>query len=80
MFIHVGGETIVYSRELIAILDAHLREAPATREFLATARRHPGVEEIGGGEPKAIIVTDSRVYLSPVSPLTLKRRKEAQIS
>lgn len=78
VFIHVGGDTIIEQRRLIAILDAQIRDAPATREFLATARRHPGVEDVTGGEAKSIIVTDRRVYLSPVSPLTLKRRSPFQ--
>lgn len=74
MYIHVGGDTMVERRRLIAILDAHIRDAPATREFLATARRHPGVEDVSEGDPKSIVITDHRVYLSPISPLTLRRR------
>jgi hypothetical protein len=32
-----------------------------------------------GGEPKSLIITDSAVYISPISPQTVKRRAEMGI-
>lgn len=78
LFLHVGGDAVVSMSRIIAILD--LRSAAAgqdTRDFLALSRQERTVLDISmDGNPKSLILTDSEIYLSPISSQTLKRRGE----
>jgi hypothetical protein len=74
MFIHIGGDTMVRLREVIGIFDAQARENPATAELLSRLEREGAMEVVDVGEIKSYVVTDCKVYGSPISSLTLKRR------
>jgi len=41
---------------------------------VAHARKNREVETIGDEEPKSIVVTEEKVYYSPISSSTLKKR------
>lgn len=75
MFLHLGGDTMVSFEEIISIINAeHAMGANSTKEFLKQAARHERVERLDGDNYKSIIVTPTKVYLSPISSLTLKKR------
>ncbi|HHV61158.1 MAG TPA: DUF370 domain-containing protein [Firmicutes bacterium] len=77
MFLHLGGDVSVSTKELIAILDMSLTaRSGATGEYLKAIREDGLVKDVSGGSPKSIVITDGHVYLSAISPLTLKRRAE----
>lgn len=72
MFLHIGGDVSVPAEDIILILD--LKSAGtgvATKEFLEISHDEGLVAEVGGAEPKSLILTAKRAYLSPISSLTL---------
>lgn len=75
MFIHLGGDVMVPSKEVIAICDLRMRDsADSTREFLNVAEEEGFVVVIDENESKSFVVTTRKVYYSPISSLTLKKR------
>ncbi|MBX6395567.1 MAG: DUF370 domain-containing protein [Alicyclobacillaceae bacterium] len=75
MFIHLGGDIMVPAKEVIAILDAKMTEVcDDTRNFLHLADEDGFVVRIEPGEGKSLVITTRKVYISPISSLTLKKR------
>ena len=77
MFIHIGGETIVNLHRLIGIFDIHVEESPNTKEFIKNAKNSGAVEIVDQGDIKSCVVTDNKIYYSPISSVTLKKRAVA---
>jgi len=75
MYIHLGGEKIIRTSQVVAIFDISIEQSSKlSRQFMAQAQKNRGVETIGEEEPKSIVVTEERVYYSPISTSTLKKR------
>ena len=74
MFVHLGAETIISHKELIAILHWKAASAGASKEFIKRARELGQLADLSDGDPKALVITAARVFLSPVSPSALKKR------
>ncbi|WP_276356536.1 extracellular matrix regulator RemB [Cohnella caldifontis] len=75
MYIHLGGEKIIRTSQVVAIFDISIEHSSKlSRQFVAQAQKNRGVETIGEEEPKSIVLTDDRVYFSPISSSTLKKR------
>ncbi|WP_123042656.1 extracellular matrix regulator RemB [Cohnella candidum] len=75
MYIHLGGEKIIRTSQVVAIFDISIEQSSKlSRQFVAQAQKNRGVETIGEEEPKSIVVTEERVYYSPISTSTLKKR------
>lgn len=74
MFIHLGGDKVIRSSELIAIFDMTIDEAKISRQFLNESANLKTSEKIGDEEPKSLVVTESKIYYSPISSTTLKKR------
>ncbi len=75
MYIHLGGEKIIRTSQVVAILDVSIEQSSKlSRQFVAEAQKNRKVETIGEEAPKSIVVTDERVYYSPISTATLKKR------
>ncbi|MGZ4106969.1 MAG: extracellular matrix regulator RemB [Tumebacillaceae bacterium] len=75
MFIHLGGDVMVQSKDVIAIFDVKMKySADATKEFLNVADEEGFVVVIDQSESKSFVVTTRKVYYSPISSLTLKKR------
>lgn len=75
MFIHLGGDTMVNSEKIIAILNADcVLGANSSKEFLKKAQEEGFIANLDQEEYKSIIITDKDIYLSPISTLTLKKR------
>ncbi len=75
MYIHLGGEKIVRVSEVVAIFDVSIEQfSKLTQQFLEHLRQAKRAETIGDEEPKSIVVTADKVYYSPISSATLKRR------
>jgi len=77
MYIHLGGEKVIRSRELIAIFDIG-SDRPSTlpMELLTDSKREGKVEKIGDEDPKSLVVTETKLYYSPISSTTLKKRSK----
>jgi hypothetical protein len=77
MFLHVGADVVVSVKHVVAIFDLRSStRAEATREFIRLAHNDKQITDIAGGEPKSLVLTDSRIYLSPISSLTLMKRAD----
>ncbi|ANY66560.1 extracellular matrix/biofilm biosynthesis regulator RemA family protein [Paenibacillus algorifonticola] len=75
MYIHLGGEKIIRAAELVAIFDISIEQSSKlSKQFVAGARKRKDVETIGEEEPKSIVVTKQKIYYSPISSSTLKKR------
>lgn len=79
MFLHLGAEVSVYAGDLIGILDYRLSEFDSFKEFLAFSEWNSQVV-ILEGKTKSIVITDGKIYLTPVSRATLVRRWENYIA
>lgn len=75
MFIHLGANIIVPTKEVIAIIDVKMKKtAESMVEFLDVADEEGFVINIDEGETKSYVITSKNVYFSPISSMTLKKR------
>lgn len=76
MFLHLGGEVTVPQKEILGIFDFEAAiKSPVTKEFLDLARSDKLVVEIAGFQQvKSFIITNSKVFFSPISSTTLQKR------
>lgn len=80
MFLHIGGEFIVFIKDIIAIVDMEKSTiSQDTRNFLKTAEEEGFIVNVVENElPKSFVITQSRhksnIYLSPISTSTLLKR------
>jgi len=75
MFLHVGGDFVVPTDDIIAIIDANLAEiSPVTREFIELVKSEKKITDITNGNPKSYVLTEERLIVSPISSLTLQKR------
>ncbi len=79
MFLHIGGDVVIPMKNIIAVMDIDTTTlSKDTREFLKTAEEEGFVESICNDLPKSFIIAEidkkSKVYLSPISSLTLQKR------
>ncbi|SEU08026.1 extracellular matrix regulator RemB [Paenibacillus sp. NFR01] len=75
MYIHLGGEKIIRSSELIAIFDISIeKSSKISKQFIACSLQDKRLERIGDEEAKSIVVTKNTIYYSPISSSTLKKR------
>ncbi|MGB9661946.1 MAG: extracellular matrix regulator RemB [Moorellaceae bacterium] len=73
MYLHVGRDTVVPLREIVAILDYQkFKHSTLNKEFWAVRNRKPPAKE---GTVKSFIVTvDNKIYYSNISSTTLAKR------
>jgi len=75
MYVHIGGEKIVRSSEIIAIFDIAIdNSSKISNQFLQHAKENKEVDYISEEEAKSIILTKHKVIYSPISSSTLKKR------
>ncbi|MNP54101.1 hypothetical protein D3C76_1486310 [compost metagenome] len=75
MYIHLGGEKVIRSSELVAIFDISIeKSSKISKQFVSHAIKDKNVLRIGEEEAKSIVVTESMVYYSPISSATLKKK------
>lgn len=75
LFIHVGGDIILRSKEIIFILNQDIRDIPSdTLRFLEMEEKKKEKVVISKDYIKSIIITNDKIYYSPVSTLTLNKR------
>jgi len=74
MFLHLGSDTIIPLREVIAMVDMKAARAPVNAPFLDFAASRGRVTDVTDGPAKTVVLTDRGVFLSAISSLTLKKR------
>ncbi len=79
MFLHLGSDVVVNSKDVIAILDLDVTStSKITREFLRVAEDEGFVVNVSEDLPKSFVIAEidkeSRVFVSPISSATLLKR------
>ncbi len=79
MFLHLGGDTVIAQKDIIAIFDLdNTSISKITREFLHVAEDEGFVVNVSDDLPKSFILAEinneSRVFVSPISTATLLKR------
>lgn len=78
MYLHLGQESILRTKEILGIFDLDTASLSRdTRAYLAAAQREGRVVTVADELPKSFIVTAEKpytVYLSQISAGTLKKR------
>lgn len=83
MYIHLGDDTTVSDSSVIGIFDIeNTSVGKITKEFLSAAEKRGSTEYVSYEMPKAYVVCDDKedgekVYVTQVSPLTLRRRADS---
>jgi hypothetical protein len=75
MYIHIGEDFNVKSKDIIAIVDKQSGDSSLlVKEFL---KKHEGnLINLAKNSFKSIVITNEHVYLSPFSSGTLKKRSD----
>ena len=75
MYIHLGGDKLIQTKDLIAIFDLSIEtSSKQTKDYLYHAKQSKKTDRIGSEESKSIVITTDKIYYSPVSSSTLKKR------
>ena len=75
MFVHIGGETVIDVRQVVAILDARrLQRAEEACALVDRAREGSAAAPGAWAGARAIVVTTTGVFPTPISPATVARR------
>lgn len=73
MFIHLGGNYIIPIKEVIAVVDiksGYLKEVHPE----SGVKKEMRIIKVSKSKAKSCVITDEVIYLSPISPLSLKDR------
>ena len=73
MFLHLGGDFSVRVEEIISVLDyKYMNETETGKKFMTDMKEK--IDNVAGEKIKSVVVTDDKIYLSKLSPTTLKKR------
>lgn len=73
MYIHIGEDHNIRAKDIITILDKEsANQSELVEEFLA--RHKEKVMNLSKNPYKSVIITNDKVYLSPIASGTLKKR------
>jgi hypothetical protein len=76
MYVHIGGDYTISDRLILGIfdLDQTTENSEDTVNYLNAAEKRDLIEVVSPELPRSFIVTLERVYVSPVSVATLRKR------
>jgi extracellular matrix regulatory protein B len=77
MFIHIGGDTVVSTKDVITIMDAQsVKNSKITKKFIEDEKKVKRLIDTDMEEVKSYIITKDVIYCSPISSLTLRKRAQ----
>ena len=78
MFVHIGGEYTILIDSIIGLVNLETVQASSTdmNDFLRQQEDENILEYVSEELPRSLVLTDDRVYISPLSVTTLKKRIE----
>lgn len=76
MFLHLGADTVIPLRDVIAITDMKAVKSGINDEFLRVMNEESMINDVSEGNAKSFVVTDKVVFLSAISSTTLKKRAQ----
>lgn len=75
MYLHIGEDTLIRDRDIIGIFDMDTSTVnKATRDYLKKAEQDKRVVYVNYDLPKCFVVTDKKVFISPINTSTLSKR------
>jgi len=75
MYVHLGGDMVVTTEEIVAILDARgVAGSEINSEFVARARETGRIHDGSSGVGRSLVVTTRGIYASGFSAATLVHR------
>lgn len=82
MYLHLGGETVVSTEEIIGIFDMDSATVmKSTRQFLTRAEKEKKVVNVSYELPKSFVLCEKEkketVYVAQLAPSTLLKRSKA---
>ena len=82
MYLHLGQNTVITTREIVGIFDMdNTTVSKTTRDFLSKAEKDGRIRYVSYDLPKSFVITTNQtVYISPVSAATLIGRTEKLLS
>lgn len=77
MFLHVGGDVVVNISRVIAILNLRGGDPGVPVQGLVKQlQAGRTLTDLAGDQAKSLVLTESELFLSPISSATLKKRAE----
>ena len=78
MYLHIGEDPLIKDKEIIGIFDMDTSTVnKATRDYLKKAETDKRVIYVNYDLPKCFVVTDDKVYVSPINTGTLNKRAKS---
>ncbi|MBP2634818.1 MAG: hypothetical protein H6Q72_725 [Firmicutes bacterium] len=74
MFLHLGADTVIPLRNVIAILDMRITNSAITSQYINNIKAGKNIIDISENSAKSFIITDENIYFSAISSQTLKKR------
>lgn len=75
MYIHLGDNYVVPSKEVVMILDRQSsQDSSIVGEFFK--KQQDKIVQLASSDAKSIIITLDKIYFSPLSSSTLKKRAQ----
>ncbi len=79
MYVHIGNGKTLLSRNIIGIFDIeNTSVSKITKEYLAMSGKRKAAESVSYDMPKSFVTASEKgkekVYISPVSAATIKKR------
>jgi hypothetical protein len=73
MYIHIGDDTLVPLRDIVAVLDAQTVKSSEIVQELLNSKKSSAVH-IGNGPVKSLVITPTQMYLSPMAIASIKKK------
>lgn len=75
MYLYLGQDTVINTNDIIGIFDIeNTSVSRETKAYLKAAQISGKIAEVSQDIPKSFVVCEDKVYLSQISPSTLKKR------
>jgi len=75
MFMHLGGDCMIKLDEIVFIVNVEKGMKPQhVNDFLKKYNEKGRIQKITGENYKSMVITDNKIYFSPISSQTLKKR------
>lgn len=75
VYIHLGDNYVVHSKEVVMILDRQSsQDSSIVGEFFK--KQQDKIVQLASSDAKSIIITLDKIYFSPLSSSTLKKRAQ----
>lgn len=77
LFVHIGGDVVIALRDLVAIIDVgSMEKSPLNAQSIRQWNETGILNRVAEGPVNAWVVTTHRVYATPISAATLRKRAE----